>query len=70
MWPSRVNICTNPVIFSLSSLVGVHEIRTPAGDRKVEGLAIGSPLSSTIVKVYMEYFEEKALEYTSLNPRL
>ena len=35
-----------------------------------EGLAIGLPLSSVLVKIYMEYFEEMTLGFISLKPWL
>ena len=34
--------------------------------RQEEGLAMGSPLSPVLVNIYMEYFEEMTLGYTSL----
>ena len=35
-----------------------------------EGLAMGSPLSPAMVNIYMEYFEEMALESISLKPTI
>ena len=35
-----------------------------------EGLATGSPLSLVLGNIYMEYFEEMALGYTSLKPSM
>lgn len=37
---------------------------------QVEGVAMGSPLSSVIAKFYMEAFERRALEYALFKPLL
>ena len=38
--------------------------------RQDEGLAMGSPLSSSMVNINLEYFEEMALESISLKPAI
>lgn len=38
--------------------------------KQVGGVAIGNPLSPSIANYYMEFFEEKALESSSMKPSI
>ena len=37
---------------------------------QIEGAAMGSPLSPIVANIYMEYFEEMALESAQLRPKV
>ena len=67
--PERTTIPTDDIIELLTFCITTTAFQL--GDdyyQPTEGMAMGSPLSPVIANIYMEHFEELALQTAPLNP--